>query len=112
MQVGPEDYNIVFHIYSVEGRMINAFLGFQSLVDIYAGKTVLFPSGSEFMVCKVDLKDNVKHIYLRNIPLGLKNEATVVFWVDEKVHSGNFSAFNNLISMNKRKMAESSRQDT
>ena len=54
----------------------------QSLKAFY--KTILFHSGSEFMVCKMEIERNVRHIYLREVLLGQGNN--VVLWLDENMH--------------------------
>ena len=43
--------------------------------------TVLFKSGREFLVCKIEQKDDILHVYIRQIELGWGQN--VVFWVDE-----------------------------
>lgn len=52
----PKDkvFNVCFYIHSQTGRAINDFLApkTKSLKAFY--KTILFESGSEFMVCKVE----------------------------------------------------------
>ena len=47
--------------------------------------TVLFESGTEFLVCKVEKCDQgVTHIYLRNIQLGL-GDYTTMMWTDDQI---------------------------
>ena len=64
---------MIFHIYSVNGVKVTEFLGYKSFTEAETGKTVLFPSGTEFLVCKVETtqesegKNKVTHIYLRNL---------------------------------------------
>ena len=55
----------------------------QSLKAFY--KTILFHSGSEFMVCKMEIERNVRHIYLREVLLGQGNN--VVLWLDENMYN-------------------------
>ena len=48
-----QDVNVTFYINSINGALIYDYLGFKSFVENEAGRTVLFPSGSEFLICKV-----------------------------------------------------------
>lgn len=51
--------NVHLHIYSQGGgRCVQQFLGAGSDVEAATGHTILFPSGTEFIVCKRD-DDNV-----------------------------------------------------
>lgn len=55
-----------------------------------AARTVLLPSGSEFLVCKIeDDESGVKHVYIRNVQLGLSKTSTVL-WVDENLRKGDY----------------------
>ena len=67
-----KDSNVTFHIHSTNGVQIYDYLGNKSYVENQSGRTVLFPSGSEFIICKVDKDDQgMTHIYLRNVSLGM-----------------------------------------
>lgn len=87
-RVGPNDQgiendwnmNVVFHIYSTEGRAIGNYLGFGTHLDKAAGGTILFPSGSQFLVCKRENVGNKINIYLRQVHLSLGH--SVVLWAD------------------------------
>ena len=74
--------NICFHIYSVNGRDVSnlTLLGEEKEVD-----TILFASGSTFMVCsrveKGRSPDGKTHIYIRQVQLGLGHN--VVMWADD-----------------------------
>ena len=47
-----KDANFVLHIFSIEGKQIDEFIARDSLIDQKMGKTLLFCSGTEFLVCK------------------------------------------------------------
>ena len=76
--------NVVYHIHSVNGIKAVDFIGAKSILAYEKGKIVLFPAGSEFLVCKVEQIGDQKHIYLRNVQLGL-SEQTTVMWTDDKL---------------------------
>lgn len=46
--------NVTFHITSVNGALIYDYLGNLTVKEKETGRTVLFPSGSEFLICKVE----------------------------------------------------------
>ena len=85
---------MTFHIKSLNGAYIYDYLGHQSFTEKETGKTVLFPSGSEFLICKVvkEEKENGKtehHIYMRNICLGMSMQQTIL-WTDERSNQDHF----------------------
>lgn len=79
--------NVTFYIYSINGALIYNYLGNRSAVEKESGRTVLFPSGSEFLVCKVEMEGqgaNAQYkIYLRNITLGL-TQNQLILWTDDQ----------------------------
>jgi len=44
------------------------------------GNVILFPSGSEFMVCKRKQEGKILHVYLREIKTGIGED--VLLWCD------------------------------
>lgn len=48
------------------------------------GGTILFTSGTEFLVCKRIQVDQVTHVYLREVAIGLQKNVTL--WVDHNIH--------------------------
>jgi len=94
--------NVIFHIHSVNGIKVTEFLGYQSYAEKNTGQTVLFPSGAEFLVCKVEekideaSKKRSTHIYLRNVELGLGQQTTVMWTDDQLVSSYSYAPFKNL----------------
>ena len=71
-------------------------MGVKSKTEKEEAKTVLFPSGCEFLVCKVEKLDNGKimHVYVREICLGLSNP---VVWLDESKNSSSYSRIHRYI---------------
>ena len=61
---------------------------------------MLFESGSEFLVCKVETCDkSVTHVYLRNVQLGL-SEQTTLMWTDDQIFTtARFEPFSQLLVM-------------
>jgi hypothetical protein len=47
-------------------------------------RTIMFPSGTEWMVCKKVKKGKVTEIYLREVELGLGQSKTAI-WCDERI---------------------------
>lgn len=71
---------------------------------------VLFNSGTEFLVCKVEQKGNIKHVYVRNINLGFSNQHTVL-WVDDQVFSTRYAKYFAWINRARVKKDSQDRQD-
>lgn len=84
-----QDQNVTFYINSVNGVYIYDYLGHKSFVQEETGGTVLFKSGEEFLVCKVEKKAGMTNIYLRNVTLGLSQQQTVL-WTDNLSTSTQF----------------------
>lgn len=78
------------YITSIYGSYIYDYLGHKSFTEKNTGDTVLFPSGSEFIVCKVAKEKNqltgkeIDAVYLRNINLGLCQGETFL-WTDNNI---------------------------
>ena len=74
--------------------------------------TVLFGSGSEFLVCKVETCDkNVTHVYLRNVQLGL-SEQTTLMWTDDQIFTtARFEPFSQLLAMRMQASKSDHEQD-
>lgn len=100
-----KNMNATFHIYSTEGRSISTYIGFNTPLDQATGKTILFPSGSQFLVCKREIVENQLHIYLRQVNLGLGH--SIMFWADEKVFGFPYKKYM-LWTQHAQKMAKSS----
>ena len=83
MEKYSKDKNVTFYINSVNGAQIYDYLGHKSFTEKETGRTVLFQSGSEFIVCKVEEKNGMTNIYLRNVQLGLSQGQTIL-WTDEQ----------------------------
>ena len=77
----PSKYNVCFHIYSIGGKSVSQFLIPGSAIMKATINTIIFPSGSEFLVCKREQVLDVTHIYIREVTLGLSRNA--VMWIDE-----------------------------
>ena len=62
--------------------------------------TVLFESGTEFLVCKVEkCKHGKVHIYLRNVQLGL-GESTTLMWTDDQIFTtARYEPFSQMLAM-------------
>lgn len=45
--------NVKFYITSTNGSLVHDYIGHKTVMDKENGNTVLFPSGSEFLVCRV-----------------------------------------------------------
>ena len=76
-----EGKNVCFHIFSVTGRHINEFSNFK--LGVGDEDEVLFAPGCEFLVCKKEIKDDITHIYIREIRTGLAQH--VRLWVDDNL---------------------------
>lgn len=82
-QQDNEQFNLCFHIRSVTGRTLRDFYPEGTIVDLATRSTILFRSGTEFMVCKREQKGEVLHVYIREICLGFGKN--VVLWCDDGV---------------------------
>lgn len=90
--VGPEqdneyhqdEANVCFHIFSQAGRLSQPYLPSN---DQYKSekKTVVFLPQSQFLVCKKEVRDQVTHIYLRELQLGFGKHVTL--WLDDTVYN-------------------------
>lgn len=79
-----KEANVCFHIFSQVGRLSQSYLSQNG--PIYSEKsTVIFLSQSQFMVCKKEVRDDVTHIYLRELQLGFGKHVTL--WLDDTVHN-------------------------
>ena len=76
------DRNVTMYIDSINASHVYDYLGPKSDMEKACGRTLLFPAGSEFLVCKVEKKEDMTNIYLRNICLGLSRSHTIL-WTDE-----------------------------
>lgn len=79
-----EPYNVVFHIHGSDAKRVESYLGLQTIVHKKEKGTILFPSGTEFLVCKVEKVQGVANIYIRQINLGLTSGRSVLLINDEK----------------------------
>ena len=82
-----------FYINSINGVYVYDYLGHKSYTEYHTGNTVLFPSGSEFLVCKVTEEEDplekgkmLTAIYLRNVCLGMSKNQTFL-WTDNNIGS-------------------------
>lgn len=80
---------------STNGSYIYDYIGYKSFTYEQMGCTVLFPSGSEFLICKVSHQNDANtgqqktDIYLRNVCLGLSRGETFL-WIDDMFTSSRF----------------------
>ena len=72
-----------FHIKSVSGRTIRDFFPEGTIVDKAIRNTILFRSGTEFLVCKREQVGDVLNVYIREINLGFGKN--VVLWCDDSL---------------------------
>lgn len=103
--------NVTFYIYSTNGAQIYNYLGNYSYQEKGTGRTVLFNSGSEFLVCKVEKDGDEKYnIYLRNITLGFTNNQTIL-WTDDSCGSNKFINLNRMLNYRTQFRTEQKDQD-
>lgn len=88
---------VYFHIFSVNGKRVSEFLDIDSILDKMHANTVLFSSGTEFLVCKREQVGVTLHIYIREICLGFSKN--VVFWCDDKLSSVEYLKFHRWLRM-------------
>lgn len=81
--------------------MFFELLGKNSFVQNEAGRTVLFASGQEFLICKVERLDKMTNIYLRNVTLGFSNSQTYI-WTDESNSTMKFAQCERMLSYRTR----------
>ena len=76
------NYDTCFHIFSQTGRLVKDFLYSKQSSD---ENTVLFGSGTEFLVCKkvFNKEKNRYDIYIREVQLGLGQN--VILWTDSNM---------------------------
>jgi hypothetical protein len=96
---------------SVNGAFVNEYLGYGSFADEETANTILFPSGSEFLVCRVTEEKSpvtaqpLKAIYLRNIVLGL-TESQTFLWTDSFLADTKFVNYERMLNYRIRKQKE------
>jgi len=76
------------------------FMAPESKIEAKAGTKVLFKSGSEFLICKVEEgNDEFKtlNIYLREVVTGLAKNT--VIWCDNRVHNINLIKYQNWVRL-------------
>lgn len=62
-------------------------------------------------MCKIEEADGVKHVYIRNVELGLSRERTVL-WVDDQLFTANkYATFYYYLSRMKSEMPAQDRQE-
>ena len=85
--------NVYFHIYSINGRCVRQFMEPESGFEVACANTILFPSGSEFLVCKRtdDAVSGITHIYLREIQLGFAKNT--VLWLSDDLEEAQLALF-------------------
>ena len=68
-QIYAQNTNVAFHIHYNNGKSISEYFDNDSECDRAAKHIIMFPSGTEFLVCKNDgvSKDGVLNIYLREV---------------------------------------------
>ena len=86
--------NVCFHIYSSDGKQAMQFLPAE--LDMIAD-TILFKSGSEFIVCKHYEKDGQHNIYIRQVNLGLGKN--VDLWCDSRIEKSSYLKIHTWIRM-------------
>lgn len=75
--------NVVFHIWSRNGKPVEQFLGVNTITRRINANVVLFESGTEFLVCRKEVdaqNSDLHHIYLREINLGWRKN--VIHWLN------------------------------
>lgn len=80
--------NLVFLIHALNAKPARYFLPHDSPTEAIDFRTVLFRSGTEFLVCKREQRGSVLHVYLREVNLGLGKN--VVLWCDDGTKETSF----------------------
>ena len=104
-----QDVNVTFYINSTNGSYVYDLLSYKSHLDKQWENVVMFPSGAEFLICKVEKRSDAGRdmidVYLRNVSLGLSPGGETFFWLDdEKFNPVTFSDFDCMLSYRYKKM--------
>ena len=80
--------HVTFHIFSLTGRRVTAFLCEKSPFFHNHIQKIIFGSGCEFLICNREETDTTVNIYLREVEFGVGRN--VVLWVDDKARETKF----------------------